>query len=158
MLNMIRTLAVCISLVVSLYISPQINADETDILVYKGLLRFVLPADEERDSMLIQLRSKTRGVVRIVIDGLSVTSTSTNMYTRLPDRIASPVNHIDNEGYWITDILYDGLNLANDSYRVEGRVTLFLIGSVQTRNFNVYLRPKSYDWPSNSSIDWGAVD
>jgi hypothetical protein len=158
MLNLIRTLAVCTSLIVSLYISPQINADETDILVYKGELRFVLPADEERDSMLIQHRSKTRGVVRIVIDGLKITSTSTNEYTRLPNRTASLVNHIDNEGYWITDILYDGLNLANDSYRVEGRATLFLIGSVQTRNFNVYLRPKSYDWSSNSSIDWGVVD
>jgi len=158
MLNLIRTLTVCTSLIVSLYISPQINADETDILVYKGELRFVLPADEERDSMLIQHRSKTRGVVRIVIDGLKITSTSTNEYTRLPNRTASLVNHIDNEGYWITDILYDGLNLANDSYRVEGRATLFLIGSVQTRNFNVYLRPKSYDWPSNSSIDWGVVD
>lgn len=158
MLNLIRKLAVCTSLIISLYISPQINADETDILVYKGELRFVLPADEESGSMLIQHRSKTRDVVRIVIDGLKITSTSTNNYTRLPNRTASLVNHIDNEGYWITDILYDGLNLANDSYRVEGRATLFLIGSVQTRNFNVYLRPKLYDWPSNSSIDWGVVD
>lgn len=158
MLNLIRTLTVSIFLIVSFYISPQINADETDILVYKGELRFVLPADEEHDSMLIQHRSRTRGVVRIVIDGLKVTSTSTNTYIRLPDRIASQVNYIDNEGYWITDILYDGLNLANESYRVEGRATLFLIGSVRTRNFNVYLRPKSYDWPSNSSIDWSVVD
>ena len=159
MLNPIRTLAVCISLIVSLYISPHINADETDILVYRGELRFVLPADEKHDSMLIQHRSKTRGVVRIVVDGLTVTSTSTNNYFRLPDRIVSQVNQIDNEGYWITDIMYDGLNLlANDSYRVAGRATLFLVGSVRTRSFNVYLRPKLYDWPSNSSIDWSAVD
>ena len=160
MLNLTRTLAVCISLVVSLCISPQIHADETDILVYKGELRFVLPADEERDSMLIQHRSRTRGVVRIVIDGLKITSTSTNKYTRLPNRTASLVNTIDNEGYWITDILYDGLNLANDndSYRVEGRAILYLLGSVRTRNFNVYLRPKLYDWPASSSIDWGMVD
>ena len=158
MSTLIQKLAVCISLIVSLLISPHINADETDILVYKGELRFVLPADEERNSMLIQHRSKTRDVIRIVIDGLMVTSMSTKKYIRLPDRTASLVNHIDNEGYWITDLLYDGLNLANDSYRVEGRATLFLIGSVRTRNFNVYLRPKSYDWPSNSSIDWGVVD
>ena len=109
--------------------------------------------------MLIQHRSKTRGVVRIVVDGLTVTNTNTNQFIRLPDRIVSQVNQIDNEGYWITDIMYDGLNLlANDSYRVAGRATLFLVGSVRTRSFNVYLRPKLYDWPSNSSIDWSAVD
>lgn len=158
MLTLIRTLAVCISLIASLFISPQIIADTTDILVYKGELRFVLPADQERDSLLIQYRSRTRNVVRIVIDGLTVTSTSTNKYFRLRDRNATLTNHIDNDGYWTTDILYSGLNLANDSYRVEGRASLFLIGSQRTRNFNVYLRPESYDWPTNSLIDWGLVD
>ena len=154
----IRTTAVCIFAVLSLFIPPQITADTTDILVYKGELRFVLPVDKNLDSMLIQHRSKTRDVLRIVIDGLMVTNTETRQYFRLPDRTAKLVNNIDNEGYWTTDILYDGLNLSNDSYRVEGRATLYLIGSVRTRNFNVYLRPESYDWPSRSSIDWSVDD
>ncbi len=155
MLILIRTLAVCNSVVISLLFSPQINADMTDILVYKGELRFVLPADQERDSMLIQFRSKTRQVMRITIDGLIVTNVSTNRYVRLPHRTASLINHVDDEGYWTTDILYEGLNLTNDSHRVEGRIIQYLIGSQRTRNFNVYLRPESNDWPTNSSIDWG---
>jgi hypothetical protein len=158
MLTLIRTLAVCISLTVSLLIPPLINADTTDILVHKGELRFVLPVDQARNSMLIQHRSRTRNIARIVLDGLKVTNTRTNKQFRLQDRITNLANDMDDDGYWTTDILYDGLNFSNDSYRVEGRLTLFLIRSVKTRNFNVYLRPKSYDWPSNSSIDWDKVD
>ena len=108
--------------------------------------------------MMIQYRSKTRDVLGIVIDGLTITNTDTRQYLRLPDRTARLVNNLDDEGYWITDILYDGLDLVNESYRVEGRATLYLIGSQRTRNFNVYLRPESYDWPSQSSIDWGLDD
>ncbi len=158
MFSLIRTPAACIFAVLGLLVSPQIAADTTDILVYKGELRFVLPVDKNLNSMLIQHRSKTRDVLRIVIDGLMVTNTETRQYFRLPDRTAKLVNNIDNEGYWTTDLLYEGLNLSNDSYRVEGRATLYLIGSVRTRNFNVYLRPESYDWPSHSSIDWGVDD
>ena len=158
MLTLIRTAVLCISAVLSLIISPQIAADTTDILVYKGELRFVLPVDKNLNSMLIQYRSKTRDVLRIVIDGLMVTNTETRRYFRLPDRTAKLVNNIDDEGYWTTDLVYDGLTLSNDSYRVEGRATLYLFGSQRTRNFNVYLRPESYDWPSRSSIDWGLDD
>jgi hypothetical protein len=155
MFKKIRTMAVCISVIFSLSISPQIHADTTDILVYKGELRFVLPVDREADSMLIQHRSKTRDVLRIVIEGLTVTNMETYQSFRLPPRSANLVNRVDGDGYWITDILYDGLDLANHSYRVEGRATLYLIGSQRTRHFNVYLRPQSYDWPSHSTIDWG---
>jgi hypothetical protein len=75
---------------------------------------------------------------------------------RLQNRTASLENQVDNEGYWITDILYNGLTLTNDSHRVEGRVTLYMIGSQQSRNFNVYLRPERAWEPSHSTIDWGA--
>ena len=142
MLNKNRTIYVCIFVIVSLFISPQIYADITDILVYKGELRFVLPVDQARDSMLIQHRSKTRDIVRIVIDRLMVTNMETYKSYRLQDRTTSLANQVDNEGYWTTDILYNGLNLTNDSHRVEGRATLYLIGSQQSRNFNVYLRPE----------------
>ena len=142
MLNKNRTIYVCIFVIVSLFISPQIYADITDILVYKGELRFVLPVDQTRDSMLIQHRSKTRDIVRIVIDRLMVTNMETYKSYRLQDRTTSLANQVDNEGYWTTDILYNGLNLTNDSHRVEGRATLYLIGSQQSRNFNVYLRPE----------------
>ena len=141
-MNTNRTMNVCIFVIASLFISPQVYADITDILVYKGELRFELPVDQARDSMLIQYRSKTRDIVRIVIDNLIVTNMDTNKSYRLQDRTASLVNQVDNEGYWTTDILYNGLNLTNDSHRVEGRATLYLIGSQQSRNFNVYLRPE----------------
>lgn len=156
MLKMIRTMAVSISVIIILIISPLINADTTDVLVYKGELRFILPVDQARDSMLIQYRSKTRNVVRIVIDRLSVTNMETYKYFRLPDRKASLVNQIDNDGYWTTDILYNGLKLANNSYRVEGKLTQYLIGSQRTRNFSVYLRPARNYPPSGSTIDWNA--
>ena len=141
--------------IASLFISPQICADITDILVYKGELRFVLPVDQARDSMLIQYRSKTRNIVRIVIDHLMVTNMKTYKSYRLQDRAASLVNQVDNEGYWTTDILYNGLKLTNDSHRVEGRATLYLPGSQRSRNFNVYLRPERTWEPSHSTIDWG---
>ena len=154
MLNTNLTMNVCIFVIASLFISPQVYADITDILVYKGELRFVLPVGQARDSMLIQHRSKTRDIVRIVIDRLMVTNMDTNQTYRLQDRSASLVNQVDNEGYWITDILYNGLNLTNDSHRVEGRATLYLIGSQRSRNFNVYLRPERTWEPSHSTIDW----
>ena len=154
MLNTNRTMNVCIFVIASLFISPQVYADITDILVYKGELRFELPVDQARDSMLIQYRSKTRDIVRIVIDNLIVTNMDTNKSYRLQDRTASLVNQVDNEGYWTTDILYNGLNLTNDSHRVEGRATLYLIGSQRSRNFNVYLRPERTWEPSHSTIDW----
>ena len=147
-------MGVCAFVIVSLFISPQIYADITDILVYRGELRFVLPTDQARDSMLIQYRTKTRDVVRIVIDRLMVTNMETHKSYRLQDRTASLVNQIDNEGYWTTDILYNGLILTNDSHRVEGRATLYLPGSQQSRNFNVYLRPERTWEPSTSTIDW----
>ena len=158
MLNMNRTTGVCAFVIVSLFISTQIYADITDILVYRGELRFVLPVDQARDTMLIQYRTKTRDVVSIVIDHLMVTNMETHKSYRLQDRTASLVNQVDNEGYWTTDILYNGLNLTNDSHRVEGRATLYLIGSQQSRNFNVYLRPERTWKPSTSTIDWGTVE
>ena len=154
-MNTNRTMNVCIFVIASLFISSQVYADITDILVYTGELRFELPVDQARDSMLIQYRSKTRDIVRIVIDNLIVTNMDTNQTYRLQDRSASLVNQVDNEGYWTTDILYNGLNLTNDSHRVEGRATLYLIGSQRSRNFNVYLRPERTWEPSHSTIDWG---
>ena len=158
MLNKNRTLGVCAFMVVTLFISPQIYADITDILVYRGELRFVLPVDQERNSMLIQYRTKTRNVVRIFIDRLMITNMGTHKSYRLQDRTASLANQVNNEGYWTTDILYNGLNLTNDSHRVEGRATLYLIGSQQSRNFNVYLRPERTWEPSTSTIDWDSVE
>lgn len=155
MFNKNRTIFACIFVIVSLLISRQIYADTTDILVYKGELRFVLPVDQARDSMLIQHRSKTRDILRIVIDRLVITNMETHESYRLQDRAVSLANHVDNEGYWTTDLLFNGLKLTNDSHRVEGRVTLFMIGSQQSRNFNVYLRPERAWEPSHSTIDWG---
>lgn len=154
MLNKNRTIGACIFVIVSMFISPQVHGDTTDILVYKGELRFVLPVGSSRDSMLIQHRSKTRDIIRIVIDRLVITNMHTYESYRLKDRAANLANHVDNEGYWTTDILYNGLKLTNDSHRVEGRVTLHMIGSQQSRNFNVYLRPERTWEPSHSTVNW----
>jgi len=156
MLTLNRMRAACISVIFSLLFTPQIHADTTDILVYKGELRFVLPVDERaRESLLIQHRSKTREVLRIVIEGLTVTNMDTYEHVRLPDRSAKVMNNVDKDGYWITDFVYDDLKFANASHRVEGRAILYLGRSQRTRNFNVYLRPETQWEPSRSSIDWG---
>ena len=154
MLNKNRIICACIFAIASLLISRQSYADTTDILVYKGKLKFVLPVDQARDSMLIQHRSKTRDILRIVVDRLVITNMDTYESYRLQDRASSLGNKVDNEGYWTTDLLYNGLKLTNDSHRVEGRITLFMIGSQQSRNFNVYLRPERAWAPSHSTIDW----
>ena len=154
MLNKNRTICAFIFVIISLLISRQAYADTTDILVYKGELRFILPVDQARDSMLIQHRSRTRDILRIVIDRLMITNMETYESYRLQDRTASLGNQVDRDGYWTTDLLYNGLKLTNDSHRVEGRVTLFMIGSQQSRNFNVYLRPGRAWEPSPSTIDW----
>lgn len=154
-MNKHRTMYAFICVIVSLFISRVAYADTTDILVYKGELRFVLPVDQARNSMLIQHRSKTRDILRVVIDRLVITNMDTYESYRLQDRAVSLANQVDNEGYWITDLLYNGLKLTNDSHRVEGRITLFMIGSQQSRNFNVYLRPERSWEPPHSTIDWG---
>ena len=154
-MNKNRTICACIFVIVSLLISRQAYADTTDILVYKGELKFVLPVDQARDSMLIQHRSKTRDILRIVVDRLVITNMDTYESYRLQDRVANLGNKVDKEGYWTTDLLYNGLKLTNDSHRVEGRVTLFMIGSQQSRSFNVYLRPERAWEPSHSTTDWG---
>jgi len=148
-------MAVCVPVMVSLLVSSQIHADMTDILVYKGELRFVLPVDQARDSMLIQYRTKSRKVLSIAIAGLTVTNMDTYRYVRLPGRSARVMNDVDDEGYWTTDILYNGMQFANESHRVEGTIILYLNGSQRSRKFNVYLRPETVWDPSQSSIDWG---
>jgi hypothetical protein len=93
--------------------------------------------------------------VRIGINSLSLTNTATKEVIRLHDRSASLANRYDHEGYWNTDIYYSGLDLGDDSYKIRGRVTLYLLGSQRTRSFNVYLRPEPGGRPPASSIDWG---
>lgn len=152
---MLRCMALGLLVSVSLLFAPVIIADTTAIQVYKGELRISFPQQQARDSLLIQYRSKTREVVRIGIDRPVLTNTTTNKPTRLQDQAASLSNRIDHEGYWITSILYDDLNLGNDNYRIEGRLMLYLHGSQRTRNFNVYIKPESGRRPPGSTIDWG---
>ena len=155
---MTRFATLCLTVITGVLASALVHADMTDILVYKGELRFVAPAGEAGDALMIQFRTKTRDIQRITVDRLSVTNTNTRAYTRLPDRTASLLNHVDDEGYWTTDLLYNGLEMGNDSLRVEGQVTLFLIGSQRTRHFSVYLRPEPSYRSFGSSIDWSTLD
>jgi hypothetical protein len=155
---MFRAIAKNVLMIVSLLGVTEINAYTVALQVYKGELGFVVPAEQEGDSLLIRYRSKTREVVRIAINGLALTNTTTNEVTRLHDQAASLSNHYDKEGYWVTDVSYSDLSLGNDNYRIQGRLTLYLIGSQRTRNFSVYLKPEASKKPPNSTIDWGVGD
>lgn len=152
---MFRVIAVNLLMIVSLLIASQTHAATADIRVYKGELRFVSPVQQAADTLLIQYRSRTREVVRINIHGLSLTNTRTDQVISLDDQSASLLNRYDQEGYWITDIYYNDMELDDDNYRIKGSITLYLIGKQRTRNFRVYLNPESAHRPPGSSIDWG---
>jgi hypothetical protein len=127
------------------------------IQVYKGELQISVP-QQQRDSLLLRYRAKNREVMRIGISVLKLTNTRTQEVTRLSDRSASLANRIDQDGYWFIDIPYSGLELGDDNYRVDGRLTQYLSGSQRTRNFSVYLRPETVKRPADSTIDWGVTN
>jgi hypothetical protein len=142
--------------IAGLLFASEVQADNAAIQVYKGELRFIVPDRQKRDSLLIRYRSKTREVVRIGIKGLVLTNTATKKVIKLHDRSANLSNRYDHEGYWNTDIYYNDLDLGDDNYRIQGRLTLYLVGSQRTGSFNVYLKTESGGKPPGSSIDWGA--
>lgn len=148
-------MAVNLLVIAGLLFASVVHADAAAVQVYKGELSIFVPDRQTRDSLLIRYRSNTREVVRIAINGLVLTNTRTNRVIRLHDRSASLSNRYDQEGYWITDIYYKDLYLGNDNYRIQGRLTQYLIGSQRTRNFSVYLKPVSARKPQDSTIDWG---
>lgn len=152
---MIRSIAIKLFIIFSLLIAVDTNATTVDLQVYKGELRFIVPAQQAGDSLLIRYRSTTREVVRIGINELVLTNTATNEVIRLHDKSASLSDRYDHEGYWNTDVNYSNLSLGNDNYRIEGRLTLYLHGSQRTRNFGVYLKAETGNKPPDSTIDWG---
>lgn len=154
----LRHVAMSLIFIISLCFTLVSDADMVDIQVYKGELRIIIPDKQTRNTMVIRYRSKTREVIRIAIDGLTLTNTGTNELINLPDQSASLENRIDHAGYWNTDISYSDLNLGRDEYRLTGRLTLYLIGSQRTSNFSAYLQPREGGRPADSSIDWGLSD
>lgn len=140
---------------VCLLLAPVLYVGAADVTVYKGQLRISAPDRQLDQPLRLQYRSKTREVVRIAVNDLSLTDTGTREVISLPDRTASLANHYDHEGYWTTDITYGELNLAGDNYRIEGRLTLYLLDSQRSSNFSTYLKPASGVKPHDSSIDWG---
>jgi hypothetical protein len=154
-MKIFRSMAVKLLVIAGLLSVSVVHADSAAIQVYKGELRIIVPDRQARDSLLIRYRSKTREVLRIEISELTLTRTATEKVIRLPDQSASLSNRYDQEGYWNTDIYYNDLELGNDNYRIQGRLTLSLIGSQRTRNFSVYLKPEASKKPPNSMIDWG---
>jgi hypothetical protein len=138
-----------------LLLVPMLYAAATDIAVYKGQLRIIAPDRQVGKPLRIQYRSKTREVVRIAVNDLSLTDTGTKEVITLPDRTASLANHYDHEGYWTTDISYENLDLAGDNYRVEGRLRLYLLDSQRSSKISAYLKPAAGIRPHESSIDWG---
>ena len=154
-MHLIMTYLLCI---LSLYLAAASHADMADVAVYKGELRIMVPDKQTRSSLVIRYRSKTREVVRITLDGVSLTNTKTQQVTQLPDQSASLGRIIDHGGYWNTDVSYGDLNLGQDDYRVDGRLTLHLIGSQRTSDFSTYLQPRGNTRPPDSSIDWGVSD
>lgn len=139
-----------------LLIVPAVNAEIVDISVYKGQLRIIVPEKQARNSIAIRYRSKTREVVRVAIDNITLTNMRTKHVINMDDRSARLETLIDHEGYWNTDISYNDMALGQDEYRIDGRLSLHLIGSQRTHNFSAYLRPDSgIKRPEGSSIDWG---
>jgi len=134
---------------------PVINAGMVDIQVYKGELRIIVHEGQARNTLTMRYRSKTREVVRIALDGLTLTNMRTKQVIYLHDQSASLENLIDHEGHWNTDITYGDLDLGQDNYRIEGRLTLYLIGSQRTSDISAYLEAKAGKRPEDSSIDWG---
>jgi hypothetical protein len=154
-MKMLGSMAVNLLVIAWLLPVSDAYADTAAIQVYKGELRIIVADRQPRDSLLIQYRSKTREILRIGIEALVLTSTASKEVIKLPDQSASLSNRYDSEGYWNTDIYYNDLELGNDDYRVQGRLTLYLAGSQRTRNFSVYLNPGSGGKPPGSTIDWG---
>ena len=142
----------------SLYPATSSIADMAELAVYKGELRIFVPDKQTRGSLVIRYRSKTREVMRITLEGVSLTNTRTQQVTYLPDKSASLEKIIDRGGYWNTDASYSGLQLGQDDYRVDGRLTLHLIGSQRTSDFSAHLQPQVDTRPAGSSIDWGVSD
>ena len=153
-MNLVRTVGM-LFIGTGLLLLPMLYAAATDIAVYKGQLRITAPDRQVDKPLRIQYRSKTREVVRIAVNDLSLTDTGTKEVITLPDRTASLANHYDHEGYWTTDISYQNLDLAGDNYRVEGRLRLYLLDSQRSRKFSAYLKPAVGNRPHDSSIDWG---
>ncbi len=151
-----RSIAVNLLVIAGLLFVSVVHAETAAIQVYKGELKLIVPNQPVRDSLLVRYRSKSREVVRIGIDGLILTSTATREVIKLPAQSASLSNRYDHEGYWNTDIHYTNLELDNDDYRIQGRLTLYLAGTQRTRSFNVYLKAESGRKPPGSTIDWGS--
>ena len=145
---------VCMLSMVLVFV-PQAMAGAAGLQVYKGELRILLPGSQPGSVLQVQYRSKTRDVVRIAVNQLLLTHVASKEIIRLPAQTAGLTNRIDDQGYWVTDILYDDISLAEGNYRVEGRLTQYLVGSQRTRNFSVYLEPAAGTRPEGSSIDWG---
>ena len=153
-MDIFKWVLVQLPLVICLALVPFTNTSATDIPVYKGVLRVLIVADREGNTLLLQYRTKTRQVLRVGVSRVAVTNSLTHKVTRLPDTSASLAAKLD-AGDLHADIEYGGLNLTDDSYRIEGSLVLYLAGAQQTRNFSVYTKPRSTDRPANSSIDWG---
>lgn len=153
-MELFKWVLVQLPLMICLALVPFTNASATDIPVYKGVLRVSIIADREGNKLLLQYRTKTRQVLRVGVSRVVVTNMLTHKLIRLPDTSANLAAGMD-AGDLHADIEYGGLNLTDDSYRVEGSLVVFLAGSQQTRNFSVYMNAHSADRPANSSIDWG---
>ena len=141
-------------LLISLLLTAATNAGATNIPMYKGVLTVLKVAGYEGDTLLLQYHTKTRQVLRVGVRGLTITNRRTQRVTRLPDASANLAAE-PRAGELVADIEYDGLKLADDDYRVEGNMTVYLAGMQQSRNFRVYLKPRRNGRPANSGIDWG---
>ena len=141
--------------IAGLLLAPAVHAGAEVIRVYKGELRIIVPDQHTRDSLLIRYRSKTREVVRIAVDRLALINTRTKQVIKLRDQSASLSNRYDHEGFWNTDIYYSDVGLGHDNYKIQGMLTLYLLGSQRTGSFSAYLKADADIKPYDSSIDWG---
>lgn len=154
-MNMFRWVYVLLLVFTGLWLTPLISAYAADVPVYKGELSISIPAQHSRNTLLLQYRTKAGEVLRVGINDLTVTNTATNRTIRLENRSASVAGH--REGAYLgADIVYSGLRLDRNEYRIDGSLTTYLSGSQQTRNFSIYLAPESSRKPTGSADDRGS--
>jgi len=94
-MKLFKLLLVQLPLVMCLVLVPLINASATDIPVYKGVLRVLIVAEREGNTLLLQYRSKTRQVLRVGVRGVAMTNNLTHQLTRLPDASTSLADGLD---------------------------------------------------------------
>ena len=152
-MRILRFIASSLLTITCLFLTAVSHAEQVDLPVYKGELSILVADQQARNSLKISYRTKTRQVLRFAIDDLTLTNIRTKQVMSLPGQSARLENRIDDEGFWYMDISYGDLDLGQDNHRINGRLSLYLIGSQRTSHFSADLEPRPDKQPAASNSD-----